>query len=158
MKGQRRRGRGCSARRAARGLPLAPAAPAPIRAPGPAPSSGSGLGLSRSPGHSVPLLRPLSALPARPEQRAAALPEGGFRRPKPQAVGNAGGASVGTWEEGTSPRSPLRAPLQPLFSSPVPSYLRFSAELRPSPGVDDSPAAAAAGRRGGSGKRQVGES
>lgn len=73
---------------------------------------------------------------SQPAPSSAALPEGGFCRPQPQAVAGTGDAAVGSWEERTSP-----CPTPPVPGAATAaffltgSYWRFSAELR-SPGVD----------------------
>lgn len=130
------------------GFPPVPRHPAPLRAPRPGP------GPSQSPAHSAPPLRPLPALPAHPEQPAAALLLG---PPPPTAarrlLGGLGVRSVGGWE-GDAPSPPPGA--RPLCSTPGTSYRRFSAELRPAPGVDRTVPLQRLAR--GSGRRQVGES
>lgn len=107
----------------------------PLRALDTAPGSGSRLGLLE-PRAPTPLLRPLSQ-PA--PSSAPRMPKSGFCRPAPQAAGGAWGAPVGSWEEGTFPGLPppsSRRRCGRFFSSPVPSYRRFSAEWRPTLGVN----------------------
>nr|XP_035941748.1 translation initiation factor IF-2-like [Halichoerus grypus] len=72
--------------------------------------------------------------PTRAACRRAAIRAGRTGR-SPETVGGPGGASVGSWEEGT-PRPPLQARPRLLFSLLGTSYRRFSDELRPAPGVD----------------------
>lgn len=130
MKGQRlrrrRRGRGCCAYSAARGL--ASHAPAPLRAPAPATASDS----LRAP-H---VRHRHSGDSARSQPSPSSLPPRcRTGRPCRPQTGGPGGASVGSWEEGT-PRPPPQARPPLLFSLLGTSYRCFSEDLRPAPGVD----------------------
>lgn len=136
-------------------LPCAPGGSwASLRCPATRPHSGPRAPAPAPARLRAPRIRPLPALPAHPEQPAAALLLG---PPPPTAarrlLGGLGVRSVGGWE-GDAPSPPPGA--RPLCSTPGTSYRRFSAELRPAPGVDRTVPLQRLAR--GSGRRQVGES